>query len=122
MTTFVLVLVLVPGAGGDAWYWHRVLALLRGAGHDTVAVNLPGADETAGLPEYTSMVLDAFDEPGDIVLVARSLGGFTAPLVVSAAPLQALVLVNAMIPVLGETRGDWWSETGAGEARVAALS
>ena len=66
------------------------------------------------------MVLDAFDEPRDIVLVAHSLGGFTAPLVASAAPLQELVWVNAMIPVLGETPGDWWSDTVSSEARVAA--
>ena len=97
-----------------------MLPLLRVAGHDAVAVNLPGADETAGLPEYTNVVFDAIDEPSDIVLAAHSLGGSTAPLVAAAAPLQELVLVNAMIPVLGETRGDWWGDTGTCEARVAA--
>ena len=25
--------VLIPGAGGDAWYWHRVVPLLQAAGH-----------------------------------------------------------------------------------------
>jgi pimeloyl-ACP methyl ester carboxylesterase len=35
-------LVLVPGAGGVAWYWHRVIPLLRAAGHDALAVDLPG--------------------------------------------------------------------------------
>ncbi len=78
-----------------------MLPLLRGAGHDVVAVNLPGSDETAGLPEYTKMVLDAIDGSREVVLVAQSLGGFTAPLVASVAPLQALVLVNAMIPATG---------------------
>ncbi len=29
MSTFVL----IPGAGGAAWYWHRVVPLLRAAGH-----------------------------------------------------------------------------------------
>jgi pimeloyl-ACP methyl ester carboxylesterase len=48
MTSFVL----IPGAGGAAWYWHRVIPLLRDAGHDAVAVDLPADDETAGLPEY----------------------------------------------------------------------
>lgn len=46
MTSFVL----IPGAGGSAWYWHRVVPLLREAGHENVAVDLPGDDETAGSP------------------------------------------------------------------------
>jgi pimeloyl-ACP methyl ester carboxylesterase len=31
-----------------------------------------------------------------------------------------LVLVNAMIPVSGETAGEWWENTGSTAARVAA--
>jgi hypothetical protein len=39
VTTFVL----IPGAGGTAWYWHRVVPLLRAAGHEATAVDLlPG--------------------------------------------------------------------------------
>ena len=30
--------VLIPGAGGDAWYWHLLEAELRERGHETVAV------------------------------------------------------------------------------------
>ena len=44
--------VLIPGAGGAAWYWHRVVPLLQAAGHDAVAVDLPADDPAAGLPEY----------------------------------------------------------------------
>jgi hypothetical protein len=39
--------VLIPGAGGVAWYWHRVVPLLREAGHGAIAVDLPGDDERA---------------------------------------------------------------------------
>ena len=46
MTSFVL----IPGAGGSAWYWHRVVPLLREAGHGAIAVDLPGDEEAAGLP------------------------------------------------------------------------
>ena len=35
--------VLIPGAGGAAWYWHRVVSELRAHGHEAVAVDLPGA-------------------------------------------------------------------------------
>ncbi len=114
------VFVLIPGAGGAAWYWHRVVPELRAGGHEAVAVDLPGADESAGLPEYTDAVVAAVGDHDDVVLVARSMGGFTAPMVCARMPVRLLVLVNAMIPLPGETPGQWWDETGAPAARVAA--
>ena len=41
--------MLIPGAGGSAWYWHRVVPLLRAAGHEAAAMDLPGDDGTADL-------------------------------------------------------------------------
>jgi hypothetical protein len=112
--------VLIPGAGGAAWYWNRVAPLLQEAGHEAVAVDLPGDDERAGLPEYARLVVDAIGDRDDVVLVAQSLGGFTAPLVAAKVPVRGLVLVNAMIPVPGETPGAWWDNTGSVQARSAA--
>jgi pimeloyl-ACP methyl ester carboxylesterase len=112
--------VLIPGAGGAAWYWSRVVPLLEGAGHHAIAVDLPGDDENAGLSEYTRIVVAAIGDRSDVVLVAQSLGGFTAPMVCEAVPVESLVLVNAMIPAPGETPGDWWGNTGALDARAAA--
>lgn len=112
--------ILIPGAGGVAWYWHRVVPLLREAGHEAIAVDLPGDNESAGLPEYARLVTEAISGRGDVVLVAQSLGGFTAPLVAAEVPLRALVFVNAMIPVPGETAGTWWDNTGAPQAREEA--
>jgi pimeloyl-ACP methyl ester carboxylesterase len=51
------------------------------------------------------------------VLVAESLGGFTAPIVCTRRPVTLLVLLNAMIPLPGETGNTWGSNTGAGPAR-----
>jgi len=116
MSTFVL----IPGAGGSAWYWHRVAPLLEGQGHEVIAVDLPGDDDLAGLPEYTQKVVDAVGDQVDTVLVAQSLGGFTAPLVAARIPVSALVFVNAMIPSPGETPGAWWENTGSQQAREAA--
>jgi pimeloyl-ACP methyl ester carboxylesterase len=116
MTTFVL----IPGAGGVAWYWHRVVRLLEEAQHEAIAVDLPGDDEHAGLSAYADRVLEAIGTR-NVVLVAQSLGGFTAPLVTARAPVRMLVLVNAMIPVPGETAGEWWDNTGSIAARVAAV-
>jgi pimeloyl-ACP methyl ester carboxylesterase len=112
--------LLIPGAGGAAWYWHRVAPLLEKAGHQAIAVDLPGDDERAGLAEYAGLVTQAAAGHDDVVLVAQSLGGFTAPLAASRLPLRALVLVNAMIPVPGETPGAWWEDTGWEQARIAA--
>jgi len=95
--------VLIPGAGGSAWIWSRVTPFLVEAGHEAIAVDLPGDDETAGLPRYTELVVDAIGSRSDVVLVAGSLGGFTAPLVCERVPVRELVLVNAMIPDPGET-------------------
>jgi surfactin synthase thioesterase subunit len=112
--------VLIPGAGGAAWYWHRIAPLLRAAGHEAIAVDLPGDDLAAGLPQYADLVTSAIGNRGSLVLVAMSLGGFTAPLVAAKVPVDALVFVNAMIPAPGETPGAWWDNTGWAEARVAA--
>lgn len=116
MRTFVL----VPGAGGSAWVWGRVARLLVEAGHEAIAVDLPGEDEAAGLPRYCELVVDAIGSRSEVVLVAGSLGGFTAPLVCERAPVGELVLVNAMIPEPGETVRDWWAHTGALEAQDEA--
>jgi pimeloyl-ACP methyl ester carboxylesterase len=118
MTTFVL----LPGAGGAAWYWHRVLPLLERAGHHATAVDLPGDDERAGLHAYADRVIASIGRRNDVTLVAQSLGGFTAALVCARdpAPIRMLVFVNAMIPLPGETAGEWWDHTGWEQARIAA--
>ena len=112
--------VLIPGAGGSAWVWSRVTRLLVEAGHEAIAVDLPGDDETAGLSRYTELVVDAIGSRSEVVLVAGSLGGFTAPLVCERVPVRELVLVNAMIPDPGERARDWWAHTGALEAQDEA--
>ena len=116
MSTFVL----IPGAGGAASFWYRVVPLLEAAGHEAIAVDLPGPDESAGLPEYTGLVVAAIGRRRDVVLVAQSMGAFTAPMVCARVPVDLLVLVNAMIPRPGETPGQWWGNTGSEEAQVAA--
>src|SRR3954463_5249774 len=112
--------VLVPGAGGAAWYWHRVVPMLQEAGSVAVAVDLPGDDPKAGLDVYAERVIAAIGDRSDVVLVAQSMGGFTAALVGARVSLRALVFVNAMIPVPDETAGEWWGNTGAASARVEA--
>jgi len=110
--------VLIPGAGGNAWYWHLLAPELRGRGHDVVAVDLPSDDDSAGLAEYADAVIEAIGDRTGIVLVAQSLGGFTAPLVCERVPVDLLVMLNAMVPLPGESPGEWWDNTGHAKARA----
>jgi pimeloyl-ACP methyl ester carboxylesterase len=104
--------VLIPGAASDAWYWHLVVPELRSRGGDVVAVDLPCEDDSAGLAEYADAVVEAIGDRTNLVVVAHSFGGFTAPLVCERMPVDVFVLVQAMIPAPGEPPGEWWTNTG----------
>lgn len=104
--------VLIPGAGGDAWYWHRLAPLLREHGHQVIAVDLPADDHSAGLAEYTDVVLAAIGDRDELILVAQSMAGFTAPLVCERVRVRLLVMLAAMTPAPGESPRDWWANTG----------
>src|SRR5688572_30767937 len=98
MKTFVL----IHGAGDVGWYWHLVGAALRERGHQTIAVDLPCEDESARWSDYADTVVEAIGDRSGVVLVAQSLGGWTAPLVCARVPVDELVFVAAMIPRPGE--------------------
>ncbi len=108
MKTFVL----LHGAGDVGWYWHRVEAELRARGHDVVAPDLPAGDESLLLDDYADAVVAAVADRRDLIVVAHSFGGFTAPLVAVRLPVDALVFVAAMVPAPGEAPGEWWDKTG----------
>jgi pimeloyl-ACP methyl ester carboxylesterase len=112
MSTYAL----IPGAGGDDWNWHLVVPLLEERGHDAVAVSLPAGDGSAGWTAYADAVVDAIGGRTGVILVAQSLGGFSAPLVCERVRVELLVLLNAMIPRPGETGSDWWANTAQGAA------
>jgi pimeloyl-ACP methyl ester carboxylesterase len=108
----VATFALIHGGGGSAWDWHLVASELSERGHDPVAVDLPSEDETAGWSDYANTVVDAIGTSSDVVVVAHSLGGFTAPLVCARISVDHLVLVAGMIPAPGELFADWWANTG----------
>jgi predicted alpha/beta-hydrolase family hydrolase len=103
---------LIHGAGDGGWFWHLVAAELRGRGQEVVAPDLPTEDDAAGLPEYAEAVVEAVGDRGDLIVVAQSFGGFTAPLVCDLVPADLLVLLAGMVPSPGERPGDWWANTG----------
>jgi pimeloyl-ACP methyl ester carboxylesterase len=115
MATFLY----LHGAGGRGASWDRVAAEVRRHGHAVVAPDLP-SDEEVGLDAYVDAAVAAIGPPPtDLVVVAQSLSGFIAPLVATRVPVELIVLVAAMVPVPGESAGEWWGATGQGEAFTA---
>src|ERR1044072_8500521 len=102
--------VLVPGGGGEAWYWHLVVPLLD----DAIAVDLPTADPDAGLQEYADAITAAAGGRERATLVAQAMGAFSAPM--AKRDVERIVLVAPMIPAPGETPGEWWTTSGLPEA------
>ncbi|MEJ2889024.1 alpha/beta fold hydrolase [Actinomycetospora aeridis] len=118
MTTWLL----LPGAGGAGWYWHLVAERLRARGDVVVAPDLPADDPEAGIPRYVEVALEALgDRSDDVVVVGQSLGGPSAVEIARRVPVRRLVLVNAMIPAVGESPGEWWTASGHREAKEAAV-
>src|ERR687893_389404 len=101
--------VLLPGAGGDSWYWQLVAARLRAGGHDVLTPDLPCGDDGAGLEDYATTVVDAIGDRAGVIVVAQSMAAFTAPMLCGRSDVALLVLVAPMIPAPGETAGAWWS-------------
>ena len=58
--------MLIPGAGGDAWYWHLIERELGHRGHEVISVELPCDDDSAGLTDYTEAVIEAVGDRTDL--------------------------------------------------------
>jgi hypothetical protein len=82
-----------------------------------VAPDLPIDDDAAGLTEYADAVVAAIGDRRDLILVAQSMAGFTAPIVCTRLPVDLLIMVAAMVPRPNESPGEWWGNTGYAEAR-----
>ena len=69
---------------------------VRDAGIPVVAVDLPADDDTASLFDYADTVVDAVGDRTDLIVVAHSFGGYTAPIVCDRLPVALLVLVASI--------------------------
>jgi pimeloyl-ACP methyl ester carboxylesterase len=108
----VSVFLLLPGAGGESWYWHLVAGLLRDRGHEVISPDLPASDDRAGLADYADVAVEAVGDRSGLVVVAQSMSAFFAPLVCQRADVRQLILVAPMIPAAGESPGQWWTSSG----------
>ncbi len=100
MTTFAL----VHGAWHGGWCWDRLVPELERLGHRTVVVDLPCDDPGATYSTYADVVIDAVaDTASDLVIVAHSMAGLSAPLAAARLPVSGLVFLNALIAAPGRS-------------------
>ncbi len=104
--------LLIHGAMGGAWCWERVIPGLQAAGHDALAIDLPGqgADTTPlaeiTLYRYADAVCDALDRmAGPVLLTGHSMGGMVITQAASQRPdtLAGLIYVAAFLPQPGQS-------------------
>jgi pimeloyl-ACP methyl ester carboxylesterase len=88
---------------------------LAEAGQQPIAVDLPNWPG-ATLADQADAIVAAAVGAEHVVLVAQSMGAFSAPLACDRLPVDWLVLLNAMVPQPGETAGEWWGNTGQAAA------
>lgn len=110
MTRFVL----VHGAFMGGWCWDPVADILRRAGHEVSAPDLPGAGADrsrvaqATLTSCVDAVVRLLEATGPAVLVGHSLGGVTVTEVAAACPAAVLGVVHvaAFAPRTGQSAVD----------------
>jgi pimeloyl-ACP methyl ester carboxylesterase len=121
--------LLIHGAMGGAWCWERVIPGLEAAGHDAVAIDLPGqgADTTplaeVTLYRYADAVRDALDRmDGPVLLTGHSMGGMVITQAASQRPekLGGLIYVAAFLPRPGQSLIDITHEPEAAGDSVQA--
>jgi len=104
--------VLIHGSWHGGWCWRKIIPLLRDAGHEAVAPDLPAhgsdpADPSAvTLSDYADRICQAVArcrEP--VVLVGHSMGGaaITQAAKRCAEALASLVYLTAFVPDDGES-------------------
>src|SRR5678815_6121812 len=102
----------IHGAGDVGWYWHLVEAELRRRGQQTISMDLPVEDDSAGLLDYAQVVGSAIGDRPAPLIVAQSFAGYVAPIVCERVPARLLVLIAGMVPSPGESAEEMFANTG----------
>jgi len=98
--TAVTAFALVHGAWHGAWCWELLATELQSLGHQTIAMDLPCDDASQTFQSYATLVSQVIDENAsdeDVVLVAHSTGGLSAPFVRPRTPIRHLVYLCALV-------------------------
>jgi len=105
MVTNATNIVLVHGFWADGSSWSKVIPILRNAGHQVIAVQLP----LHSLADDVATVKRAVEQfGGPTILVGHSYGGFVVTNAAYNTPnVTGLVYIAAMGPDEGETLNDY---------------
>lgn len=121
--------VLVHGAFAGAWCWEPVFPELQAAGHDVVAIDLPGAGEDhtpveeVTLDAYAERICEALSEqPEPSVLVGHSMGGIAITQAAARCPdkISLMVYVCAFLPQDAQSLVDLASQPEGADDQIQA--
>jgi pimeloyl-ACP methyl ester carboxylesterase len=107
MSTYVL----IHGSWHGAWCWYKIIPLLEQAGHQAIALDLPGhgrdwtAARDVSLQSYVESVCDVLDaQPEPVILVGHSRGGIVISQAAEHRPakIRTLVYLAAFLIPNGE--------------------
>ena len=121
--------VLVHGAFAGAWCWEPVIPELEAAGHDVVAIDLPGAGEDhtpveeVTLDAYAERICEALSEhAGQSMLVGHSMGGvaITQAAARCTPKISLMVYVCAFLPQDGQSLIDLASQPEGADDQIQA--
>jgi pimeloyl-ACP methyl ester carboxylesterase len=116
MATFIL----IHGASANSHYWYLVKPLLEAAGHIVHTPDMPTTDDSADFNTYAAAAISSIDNKSDdIVVVGQSMGAFSAPVAAENLHAKLLVLLAPMLPLPGETPGEWWEHVDYSKALAA---
>ena len=121
MSTYVL----VHGAWHGAWCWSKVVALLEGAGHKAIALDLPGhgQDDTptaqVTFAAYCDKARDiVLAQPEPVILVGHSMGGRVVTTVAELCPHRIKVLVYLAAILLRDGENTMPADPDTGETLI----
>jgi pimeloyl-ACP methyl ester carboxylesterase len=119
MKTFIL----IHGSWHNAWNWHKVIPLLKAAGHAAIAIDLPGMgrDKTP-IQEVTlkttvekiCRLIDSID--GKLILVGHSKNGIMISQAAEYRPhkIEKLIYLAAYLVPSGKTQREYSLQDTAG--------
>jgi pimeloyl-ACP methyl ester carboxylesterase len=107
--------ILVHGSWHGAWCWAEVLPLLNKAGHEVVAVDLPGHGQDKTPPgditlhHYVDRVAEALEQLKPAVLVGHSMGGIVISQLAEKMwqEVKQLIFLSAFMPGNDKSMFDW---------------
>ncbi len=104
-------IILIHGAWSNAQSWALVVPILRAAGHQVLAIDLPGhgpgatPSGTIGQAEYVAYGESVLLDGPPALLVGHSMGGLVAAQIAARQPrhVTACVFVAALLPRDGQS-------------------